>query len=65
MHGISNSSRNLVSSKRPRSPRRDVLLIETPLEGRLVRAERRRSFLPRYQPWSRTFRLVRQSTTSQ
>ena len=46
MHGISNSSRNLVSSKRPRSPRRDVLLIETPLEGRLVRAERRRSFLP-------------------
>ena len=46
MHVISNSSRNLVSTKRARSPRRDVLLIETPLEGRLVRAERRRSFLP-------------------
>ena len=46
IHGISNSSRNLVSTKRARSPRRDVLLIETPLEGRLVRSERRRSFLP-------------------
>ena len=40
------SSGNLIRAKGARRPRRDVLLIETPLEGRLVRAERRRSFLP-------------------
>jgi hypothetical protein len=37
---------NLIRTKAARRRHRDILLIETPLEGHLVRVERRRSFLP-------------------
>jgi hypothetical protein len=46
MQGSSTNSSNSIKTKATQKLRRDILLIEIPLEGHLVRAERRRSFLP-------------------